>query len=173
MHRAVMHEFPVRKHPRWGSYDYSRPGAYFVTTITRDRNPIFGVPTRTGILLTDAGHIVHESWLMVPERFPGVYVDVFVVMPDHVHAIIFRVQTHCRSSNLSQVVGGTKQRATRAIACLAHPCHTPIWQRSFHDRIIRNQDGLIRARNYVNTNPARAWDAARRSSGRVGGPIPS
>ena len=161
-----MNNYPVRKHPRLRSYDYSRPGAYFVTMISRNRRPIFGTPTRTGILLTDAGRIVHESWLLVPERFRGVYVDAFVVMPDHVHAVIIRLQNDSPSSTVGQVVGWTKQRATRAIACLVSPCQTPIWQTSFHDRVIHNQEGLRRARNYVIANPARAWHDARHVSRR-------
>ena len=140
--------------------------------VTRDRIPIFGTPTRTGILLTDAGRIVHESWLSVPERFSSVDVDAFVVMPDHVHAIIFLLPVNCRSTHLGQVVGWTKQRATRMIACLASPCQTPLWQRSFNDRIIRNREALIRVRNYVKMNPARAWDDVRRSSHSAGGKIP-
>jgi len=162
----MMHNFPVRKHPRWRTYDYSQPGAYFVTFVTHNRRPIFGTPTRTGIRLTDAGRIVHESWLLVHERFRGVYVDAFVVMPDHVHAIIIRVQYDCPSSTIGQIVGWTKQRATRAIVRLVPPCRTPIWQTSFHDRVIHNQDGLIRARNYVIANPARAWDDAHRDRNR-------
>jgi len=139
------------------------PGAYFVPMITRNRRPIFGTPPRTGILLTDAGRIVRESWLLVPERFVDVRVDAFVVMPDHVHAIIIRLRTDSPSSNVSQIVGWTKQRATRAIACLALPCQRPIWQTSFHDAIIHNQQGLTRVRNCVIANPARAWDDVRRA----------
>ena len=156
-----MTKYPVRKRVRSRSYDYSRPGAYFVTMITRKRRPIFGTPTRTGILLTDAGRIVHESWLRVPERFIDVRIDAFVVMPDHVHAIIIRFPSDSPSSNVSQIVGWTKQRATRAIACLASPVQRPIWQTSFHDRVIHSQEGLTRARNYVIANPIRAWDDAR------------
>jgi REP element-mobilizing transposase RayT len=141
--------------------------------ITHDRNPILGVVARAGIVLTDAGRIVHESWMMVPARFRGVHVDAFVVMPDHVHAIVFLLQGNCPPVKLGQVVGWTKQRASRAIASSASPCQMPIWQSSFHDRIIRDQDALARMRTYVNANPARAWEKARRSSERAGVRIPS
>jgi REP element-mobilizing transposase RayT len=159
-----MKRLPVRKRLRLRAYDYSRPGAYFVTIVTRNRRPILGAVTRNGIRLTDAGRIVHETWLLVPERFRGVYVDAFVVMPDHVHAVIIRLQNDTPAASISQIVGWTKQRATRAIAALASPCRRPVWHTSFHDRIIHDQAALTRARNYVIANPARAWYDLRRAS---------
>jgi REP-associated tyrosine transposase len=158
-HDLSMRQFCSRTHPRWRSYDYAQPGVYFVTTNTRERNPVFGRPTRRGIVLTNAGRAVHHCWLMVPEQFDGVMIDRFVVMPDHVHAIVVLLRTPTRTTSLSQVVGWTKQRTSLDIR--AHtPAHTaPIWQRSFHDSIIRNADALNRVRKYITANPSRAWNA--------------
>jgi len=160
-HRCAMNNFYARTHPRWSAYDYARAGVYFVTTITHGRRPIFGAPTRHGIALTAAGLAVHRRWLTVCDSFDGVVIDRFIVMPDHVHAIVVLLSTRNRTASLSDIVGWTKQRASRDIAMVPEPPPAPIWQRSFHDRIIRDADALERVRNYVMDNPSRAWRASR------------
>src|SRR6185312_14689398 len=92
-HDCSMQKFYSRTHPRWRSYDYMQPGVYFVTTITHGRSPLLGAPTRHGIVLTQTGNTAHRCWLMVPARFDGVLIDRFVVMPDHVHAIVVLLRT--------------------------------------------------------------------------------
>jgi REP element-mobilizing transposase RayT len=134
---------------------------YFVTTITHNRNPILGVATRRGIALSPAGCTVRRCWLMVPEQFAGVVIDQFVVMPNHVHAIVVLLRRPERTASLSLVVGWTKQRATLDIRAQVPTGGAPIWQRSFHDRIIRDRDALARVRNYINANPSHAWRAGR------------
>ena len=146
-----------RKHPRWPLHDYASPGAYFVTTITHKRRWILGVPTRRGIALTDAGRIVHRCWATVAEQFDGVLIDALVVMPNHVHAIVVLKDARERTTGLSAVVAAAKQHATREIAALNRGPRPPIWQRSFHDRIIRDVMAWERVRNYIAKNPSRAW----------------
>ena len=158
-HDWFMQKFYSRTHPRWRSHDYMQPGVYFVTTITHRRNPILGAPTRHGILLTETGNTAHRCWLMVPARFDGVLIDRFVVMPDHVHAIVVLLRTPRRTASLSHVVGWTKGRTSLSIHADAAKPRAPIWQRSFHDRIIRNTDALDRVRKYIAANPSRAWRA--------------
>ena len=170
-HDLLMPKFHSRTHPRWKSYDYTRSGVYFVTTITHDRRPILGIATQRGIVLTSAGRIVDQCWRMVSDQFKGVVIDQFVVMPDHVHAIVVLLSTPDRTVNLSDVIGWTKGRAAREISAQPSPPAGPIWQRSFHDRIVRNAEALARIRNYVVANPARAWNEARAlRPRRMGGP---
>ena len=166
-----MATFHSRTHPRWQSYDYTRSGVYFVTTIIHERRPILGVVTQRGIVLTPGGRIVDRCWRMVSNQFAGVVVDRFVVMPDHVHAIVVLLATRDRAVDLSRIIGWAKGRAAREIRVLPSPPAAPIWQRSFHDRIIRNAEALAQVRNYVAANPIRAWiaiDALRPR--RIGGP---
>jgi putative transposase len=159
LQRIGMRNFYSRTHPRWRLYDYMQPGVYFVTTITYQRSPILGVPGRHGIVLTHTGNAAHRACMMVSERFDGVLIDSFVVMPDHIHAIIVLLRTRDRMAGLSHVVGWTKRRTSLEIRAHAAPPAAPIWQRSFHDRIIRNADALDRVRKYLAANPARAWNA--------------
>ena len=84
---------------------------------------------------------------MVSDQFKGVAIDRFVVMPDHVHALVVLRVMPDRTVNLSQVVGWTKGRASRELSNQLSPPRAPIWQRSFHDRIVRNADALARICN--------------------------
>ena len=152
-----MRRLHERKHPRRRSYDYMQPGAYFVTFLTHARKPILGELVQRGVLLTDAGRIVELRFAAVAARFEGVAIDTYVVMPDHVHALVVLSSTPNRTVNLSQVVGWVKQRAARAINSSNAGSAARIWHCSFHDIIIKDASAFVRIRHYISANPARAW----------------
>ena len=77
-----------RRSIRLKGYDYSQAGAYFITICTQDRACLFGKVVNGEMRLNDAGHMVLAEWNMLPERFPHVVLDAFVVMPNHVHGIV-------------------------------------------------------------------------------------
>jgi REP element-mobilizing transposase RayT len=77
-----------RRSPRLPGYDYSQSGAYFVTICTNDRLCLFGDLTDGVMSLNPAGDMVCKAWSELPERYQGVNIDAFVVMPNHVHGII-------------------------------------------------------------------------------------
>ena len=82
---------PTRHHRRsirLKGYDYSQARAYFVTICTQDRACLFGKVVNGEMRLNDAGRMVLAEWNMLPERFPHVVLDAFVVMPNHVHGIV-------------------------------------------------------------------------------------
>jgi REP element-mobilizing transposase RayT len=82
---------PTRHHRRsirLKGYDYSQAGAYFITICTQDRACLFGKVVNGEMQLNDAGRMVLAEWNMLPERFPHVVLDAFVVMPNHVHGIV-------------------------------------------------------------------------------------
>ena len=82
---------PTRHHRRsirLKGYDYSQAGAYFITICTQDRACLFGKVVNGEMRLNNAGHMVLAEWNMLPERFPHVVLDAFVVMPNHVHGIV-------------------------------------------------------------------------------------
>jgi REP element-mobilizing transposase RayT len=159
-----MRRFYTRIHPRCKWYDYATAGAYFVTTTTHRRWRIFGSPAPDGIQLNNVGRIVHRCWMTVADDFHGVRIDSFVVMPNHVHAIVVLEDVPCRTATLSAVVGAAKQHASHEIARLPRGPRPPIWQRSFHDRIIRDARALTTIRAYIANNPARAWANLRANS---------
>ena len=78
-----------RRSIRLKHYDYSQPGAYFVTICTHARACVFGDVVDGTMVLNDAGKMAAQCWRAIPEHFPHVALDVFVVMPNHVHGILF------------------------------------------------------------------------------------
>ncbi len=157
-----MRIFYSRAHPRLRGRDYSVAGAYFATAITHQRRPALGMLARGGVVLTRPGEVVRRYLGLVADQFPGVTVDTFAVMPDHVHAIIVLSPARCRRVGLSQVVGWVKQRASREINENEPGRFVPLWQRSFHDVIIRDEVALESVRRYVIANPMVAWNGARK-----------
>jgi putative transposase len=105
---------------RLRGYDYSRPGAYFVTLCVRGRECLFGKIENGDIVLNDAGEFAKMCWVAIPEHFPHVKLDEFVIMPDHVHGIlIFR--------DFPAVIAG----ATESVAPEHGILHYPNWTTNF------------------------------------------
>ena len=79
----------ARRSIRLPGYDYAQPGAYFVTICTRNGEPLLGDVVRRRVRLTAVGEHARACWIEVPEHFPWVRLDAFVIMPDHVHGIVW------------------------------------------------------------------------------------
>jgi len=78
-----------RRSIRLKGYDYSRPGAYYITLCTNGREPLFGEIKNGEMILNDLGKTVAKCWNEIPAHFLNVTTDAFVIMPDHVHGILF------------------------------------------------------------------------------------
>ena len=91
-----------RRSIRLKNYDYAQPGAYFVTICTHNRECILGEVSYAGVRLNAFGEIVQACWRDLPAHYPHVILDIFVVMPNHVHSILV----------LSDVGGGSPPRST-------------------------------------------------------------
>ncbi|MGC8825313.1 MAG: hypothetical protein ACP5PZ_12105 [Bacteroidales bacterium] len=78
-----------RRSIRLRGFDYSQQGAYFVTIVTQNRAHLFGNVVDGEMKLNDAGKIIQKCWLEIPEHFPNVVLHAFVIMPNHVHGILF------------------------------------------------------------------------------------
>ena len=79
---------PRRRAMRLRNYDYSQPGAYFVTTCVRHRKCLFGTITDGKMQLNEIGQIIVECWNRIPQHFPSVELGESVIMPNHIHGII-------------------------------------------------------------------------------------
>lgn len=77
-----------RRSIRLPGYDYSQAGAYFVTICTQNRLCLFGEVADGRMIQNVAGQMVETVWQQLPDRFPQILMDAFVVMPNHVHGII-------------------------------------------------------------------------------------
>lgn len=80
--------FPHRRSIRLKGYDYRSNGAYFITLCTENRRHLFGSILNAELVPTPAGKIAEDRWFALPDHHPGLVLDAFVVMPDHIHAII-------------------------------------------------------------------------------------
>ena len=138
--------FPNRKHPRMKHYDYSTPNYYFVTICTKDKRCIFGNPGQ----LNELGLIAQKIILEIPNHFPEVLVDKYVVMPNHVHAILILQQ---QNALLSTVIGQYKAAVTKKARTVFPDIQ--IWQTSFHDHVIRSQASYEKIWLYIEGNPAK------------------
>lgn len=141
-------EYPQRKHPRLKKYDYSSPGYYFVTICTHGKSCLFGLAPH----LTDYGRIAREGLQYIPKHFPGVRLDKYVVMPNHIHAIVILPPGN---SGLSTLIGAYKSYVTRRIH--EDSPDIRVWQESFHDHVIRDQRGYEKIWLYIDTNPLK-WE---------------
>ncbi len=139
----------ARKPLRLLNCDYARARAYFVTTCTEHREPLFEIPELRTIALA--------IWKSMPSSFPTVTFDEFVVMPDHVHFILWLSKAQQEKPlTVGQIVGA--YRSLVAVTWLNHIKENDlnrsgkIWQRGFNDHIIR-LDELEQKRLYIRNNP--------------------
>lgn len=149
-----MKSLPQRKSPRLKDYDYSSSGGYFVTISTQQKQHFFGEITDGTMHLSDVGKIAHDHWAKTPAFYPSVQLSDYVVMPNHVHMILFLRSPANDKPKLGTVIGTYKAAVTR-IARRQLDFTSVIWQTLYHDHIIRNEADLNRIREYVQNNPAR------------------
>ena len=81
-----------RRSIRLKGYDYRQAGAYFVTICTQDRECVLGDVSDGIVRLNDAGRMAQSVWNEMPAHYPGVELDTFVIMPNHIHGIIVLVR---------------------------------------------------------------------------------
>jgi putative transposase len=157
---------PLRKVLRLAGRDYSAPGFYFITICTLAHAQWLGDVVNNEICLSSAGIILQSVWQSLPGRFPGLVLDAFVVMPNHVHGIILLTR-HLRYSNpgvmgrptLSNIVSAYKGAATYLIR-RSGGMPDFAWHKSYYDVIMRTNCALDRTRRYIANNPER-WIADR------------
>lgn len=154
--KTMNQTYPQRKSTRLKGYDYTQSGAYFVTICLQNRLCLFGDVTDDVMVRNPAGEMVAELWLRANDKFPDIELDHFVVMPNHFHAIVL---LHADNVSLLDVVQWFKTMTTNAYirGVKSHdwlPFEGKLWQRSFHDHIIRDEAGLNTIRSYILTNPS-------------------
>ena len=125
------------------NFDYSSSNYYFITICTYEKKCIFGTAGK----LNKFGIIAKREIEKVPSFYKGVYVDNYIIMPNHIHAIIVLENAE---KSLSEIVGSYKAGVTREIG-KTEP-NMKVWQRSFHDHIIRNYLQYQKIWQYVQYN---------------------
>jgi REP element-mobilizing transposase RayT len=174
-----------RQSIRLKNYDYSQNGMYFVTICTQDWKYLFGKVVDGNMNLNRYGKIAKKYWQEIPKHYPDVTLDVFIVMPNHVHGILtIQNDNHVGAQNLAPL---QKNKTTRNLALSQEKKHQfqkiiprslgsiirgykigvtkwfrantnihIVWQRNYHEHIIRNEKSLKKIRNYIFHN-ATKW----------------
>ncbi len=160
---------PARHHRRsirLPDYDYAQGAAYFVTICVQGRACTLGSVVDGTMCLSAHGEIVAHCWTMLPAYFPTIVLDACVLMPNHVHAIIFlseqtpapeEMTPHPDQPSLGRIVGAFKSISTRQINAQQGLTGT-FWQHNYYEHIVRNERSLARLQTYIAENPAR-WEA--------------
>ena len=171
-----------RRHSlRLRSYDYSQDGAYFVTIRTHNRASMFGEVVDGQMQLNALGQIVKTCWQETPEHFRDAQVDASVVMPNHMHGILWitnRRGTACRAptreqfgkptpQSLPTIIRSFKSAVAKRVNIRRGTPGTPLWQRNYYEHVVRDDAALNRIRDYIQTNPQR-WDLDRENPERSG-----
>jgi len=150
---------------RFDLWDYRAPAAYFVTIVTHGRARLFGSIVDGAVNLSVLGRVARDEWLRSAALRPDLELDQFVVMPNHIHGLVLLLpvepmpdlpQTGGRllSRSLGALVGGFKSASSRRINEQRRRPGQPVWQRNYHDRIVRNEDELDAVRAYIFENPS-------------------
>lgn len=154
-------ELPNRKRTRLEGYDYSTPGAYFLTICAAEKKTVFGTVVGGGDLdapyacLLEAGMVVRK-YIELADHIPGIRVDKYVVMPNHIHIILLVEET---DDGTSRSPSPTNAKVPRFVGAMKRFCNkemgTNLFQRSYYDHIIRDERDYRKIWNYIDTNPAR------------------
>lgn len=169
-----------RRSIRLPRYDYSLAGAYFVTICTADKACLFGNIRNGKMVLNALGKVVEEEWFTLEKRYPRFVPDMFQIMPNHIHAIVIindvgaglaparphnvrttdniniRAPARDAPTTLGQIVGAYKSLVYKqclAIAKSKNEILGKLWQRNYHEHIVRNAEDYQRIAQYIHDNP--------------------
>ncbi|MBO5322734.1 MAG: transposase [Oscillospiraceae bacterium] len=154
-------DFPRRKPARLSHFDYSAPGAYFITICTKDHKCIFWANTETSInaqqkpLLSKYGSIVEEAICNISVHYPAISVDQYVIMPNHVHLLL---QIHTDEYGRPMVVPTISTVVQQLKGVVTKYIGHSVWQKLFHDHVIRGERDYSKIWEYIANNPAKWTD---------------
>ena len=148
----------TRKDNRLKTFSYDTPGAYFITVCSAGRAPIFWesvgavIGRPEDVPLSKIGHIVDTSIRNISGFYPAVSVDHYVVMPNHIH-LLLQIHTDANgrpmtAPTISMVVNQLKGYVTKTVGA-------PLWQKGFHDHVIRSERDYLEIFDYIQGNPGK------------------
>lgn len=185
-----------RRSIRLRDYDYSRPGAYYVTICAFNKNCFFGQVVEHQMHENECGHIVREQWLESAKIRKEIELDTFIVMPNHMHGILWvlgprgehalmksgfverldrmpkalprpnGVIPAMRPRSLASWAAGFKSAITSRVRKVWDKPRAEVWQEDYFERVVRDEEELNRIRDYIMTNPLR-WGSDRYNPARV------
>ena len=170
---------------RLNNYNYSWAGAYFITICSYKKESLFGKIDDHSMQLNNFGNILQRCWDQIPGKYKNIKLGNFVIMPNHIHGIIWIVeaihespetkqtihkssykngvirelplQVERRKMLLSKIIGRFKMNSSKLINNIRNSTGAHIWQRGYYDHIIRNDEDLNNIKQYIQNNPQN-WD---------------
>lgn len=162
-----------RRSIRLLGFDYASAGGYFVTLVTHGRQSLFGSIVDGRLRATEIGRIAESEWQTTSSVRREIALGDFVLMPNHLHAVVFihpsdagsgpdptlqvgngRRRSGPTQRSLGALIGGYKSVVTKRAVALGMPAHS-IWQRNYYEHVIRDEADLSKICAYIADNPAR------------------
>ncbi len=163
-----------RKRNRLKEFDYSQTGYYFITICTDNMINFFGNVINSDVKLNRYGNIVKNRLTLLQKNYPYVTLDEFVIMPNHVHVILVidrssvgttrELSLPIKTKSLSGLVGVFKTTSSKEIH--NNGLSEFKWQRSFYDRVIRNEKELFQIKKYIIQNPLK-WEIEKETTENI------
>ena len=158
-------QFPTRKPTRLKNFDYNTIGAYFITICTQDRRQILSrIPVGVDVLgdpydveLLPCGIIADKCIKQIDEFYDHISVERYVIMPNHIHILLF--VRECRSPKSSIPTSKQTSTVSHFVSTFKRLCNKEfgrnVWQRGFHDHIVRGGEDCDNIVRYICENPMR------------------
>lgn len=168
-----------RKHIRLRGYDYAQNGVYFVTICTYEKQHRLGhiaVPKSLSdvvfehppeCVLSRIGVVAQTELLNLPNRFPGVYLDAYVIMPNHIHALFIIDKTDIKDQprqeqspcpTIADILCAFKSITTKTVNANDKTPGRKLWQFRYYDHIVRGEEEYLGVLQYIQENPAKWQD---------------
>ncbi len=170
-----------RRPIRLKNYDYSKPGYYYVTICTQNRECLFGNIMDGEMVFSAAGNMIQKWWLELENKYTNIGLDIFQIMPNHIHGIIIinnvgaNLCVRPYDKNKEEILNGQTHRSAPTIGRMIQwiktmttneyirsvkqnrwePFKNRLWQRNYYEHIIRNDKELDEIRKYITENPAK------------------
>ena len=171
---------PKRKSNRLAGWDYGDPGVYFLTLCVKDRRQILGRVVGAScarppeVCLSPAGRLADSELQKWSSCYPGVSIDKYVVMPNHIH-VLLRIENvesgraqlaptgaggEVGESGRAQLAPTVSRMVQQFKGAVTKQLGSKIWQKSFHDHIVRDEQDYLALWQYIDGNPSK-WQEDR------------
>ena len=135
---------PRRKRIRLKYYDYSTCGMYFITICIKNRLDLLGkIQDKLNIVLSAEGIIVEKELQKIEVLLTNVTIDEYIIMPNHIHMIL--IINENKNISISRIIKQYKM-------CVSKKIGYSLWQKSFYEHIIRNEEEYFTIKQYIQNN---------------------
>lgn len=151
-------ELPKRKNIRLTTLDYSTPGAYFITVCTKNKENLFWsdvgavIGRPEDVPLNEQGIIAEQAIKNIPNHYPAISVEHYVVMPNHIHLLL---QIHTDTNGRPMTAPTIPMVVNQLKGYVTKQAGFPLWQKGFYDHVIRSEADFLDCWQYIEGNPGR------------------